>query len=350
MSKKRRTKPTRFILAHLGAMAVGLLMIRALMWPILEAHQQQSFEDRLHAAVTDIASFIETRKSEVRLLADLPAVKSMDWPAIKPLLVSRLNQGNKDFEKFLLGLPSSHYYTTATGNPYQNDLSSFNDTDQHAELKSISKRDYWQVTVGRNDQHLKVDYVSNPMISYTTGIKQVLVTSSVHDQNKVVGLLAGSISWNQITQLIDQIQRQYPEQTVQYMLVSKDGNYWYHWNPDKVIQEVRNDDGEIIKNEINETSVKLHNILAETDRELNTLGRNMVAGKTGQTVMRFDEHRKAVFFSPIPNTNYSLAQVIKYSDYVAYQQQFSVFLFVAFIASMMVYLFFVYLIPKEPNS
>lgn len=325
-------------------------MIRSLLLPILDEQQILKYQDRLHSASTEIASFIQSRKSEVRLLADLPTLQSMHWPEIEPLLASRLTSEHKDFEKFVLGLPSSHYYTTATGNPFLEDLSSFDDTSPDAELKSIAQRDYWRITVGHNTQHQQVDYVSNPMISYTTGIKQVLVTSSIHRQGEVVGLIAGSISWEKITELIDKIQTNYPKSPSRFMLVSKDGNYWYHWNPDKVIQVIRDKQGNIVKNKINEASVTLHNILAEQGDELKSLGRNMVAGKTGQQTIRIDGNTQTVFFGPIPNTNYSLAQVIDQADFSETKRQFSVFLLVAFIASLMVYLFLVYLIPKSDDD
>jgi len=50
---------------------------------------------------------------------------------------------------------------------------------------------------------------------------------------------------------------------------------------------------------------------------------------------------------PIPNTNYSLAQVVESSEYNATSLQFDIYLLVSLIASLMVYLFLVYLIPKR---
>ncbi len=347
MAKQRRTKPTRFILAHVIAIAMGLLMVRTLILPMLEEQQAQAFQNRLDTVTTEIASFIQARRAEVRLLADLPVTQTLEWQRIRPLLMTRLNQSNQDFEKFVLGLESSHAFTTSAGNPFQGDLISFDDSDPNARLKSLSRRDYWRTVIAHNEDHRRVDYVSNPMVSYTTGIKQIIIASSIHRDDRVVGLLGGSISWQRITELIDHIIAKDTEFTAQFMLVSKDGNYWYHWDPEKVIRTLEDQQGNPLKNDINEASVQLFNILADPSDEVKSLGRNMVSGKSGQLQIKIDGSPKKVFFGPIENTNYSLAQVVDKNDYLAPKRQFNVYLLVAFIASMMVYLFLVYLIPKD---
>lgn len=353
-SKKTRTKPTRFILACLVAVAVGLLMVRSLHVPILQAQQHQSYHQALKSAASDIAHFIESRKAEVRLLADLPQLGTMNWQTIQPLLTTRLNAKHQDFEKFVLALPNGNFYSSVTGNPHQQGLVTQNDADPYSPKITLSERDYWRVVLHNNLEHQQITYVSNPMISYSSGVKQIMIASSIHHQGNVVGLLGGSISWDRITQLIDQIS---PEATIdasmenhktRFMLVSKDGNYWYHWNPKKVIRK-QTDQG-AHDNPQGRPSALLFNILAEESEALKSLGRNMVAGKHGHTQLTLDGRAKEVFYMPIQNTNYSLAQVVDSGEYKTLTRQFNVYLLVALIASMMVYLFLVYLIPKEGGS
>lgn len=352
-SKKVRSKPTRFILACLIAVAVGLLMIRSLQAPMLEEQQQRTYQQALHSAAAEIANFIESRKVEVRLLADLPNLKTMDWQKIQPLLTSRLDTEHQDFEKFVLAFPSGEFFSTASGNPFQQGLFTEDDTNPMAEPITLKQRDYWRVVIYNNQDHQTITYVSNPMISYSSGVKQIMIASSIHKAGEVIGLLGGSVSWERITQLIDNISlppdlSKQDRHNTRYMLVSKDGNYWYHWNPDKVVRKQPTQKTQ--ETPLNNPSELLFNILAEESEALKSLGRNMVAGKSGHTRIELEGRATEVFYMPITNTNYSLAQVVDTSEYLTLKRQFNVYLLVALIASMMVYLFLVYLIPKEGTA
>lgn len=318
--------------------------------PQFESQQESLFKNRLIASAEQVSSFIHARKSEVRLMANLEVVRSMDWQAMKPIFLSRLEASEDEFEKFVVGLPNSHFYSTITENPYQNGISTFDDSDPNAQPKTIVKRDYWRTTIRNNTNHKQVDYVSNPMIAYTSGVKQIMVASSIHKDNKVVGLLGGTIDWKIIIKLIRSLESHYPDgSSSRYMLISKDGNYWYHWDQNRVIQAVTSSDGDFVKNDIGETSVQLFNILAEDSEQLKSIGRNMVAGKAGKGTALIEGEKNEVFFTPIKNTNYSLALVVKHQYYHAPMNQLLIYLLVAFIAGMLVYLFCVYLIPRTPK-
>lgn len=347
MSKRIRTKPTRFLLANILALLVSLLMTRTLLMPMFEEQQHTIYHNRLTTIAENIARFIQARKAEVRILANSQTIQSMDWEVAKPFLMSQLATKHTNFEKFVVGLPSSHFYNTVGGNPHYGGLNTFDDSDPNAKLKSIVKRDYWRVTVKNNLDHLQVDYVSNPMISYTSGIKQVILASTIHRDNKVVGLLGGSISWDRITQLLDEVTKPASDKNTKVMLVSKDGNYWYHWDKKKVLQVMKDSKGNPLKNEIGEKSVQLFNILAEESEPLKSLGRNMVAGKQGSEALKMNGENYQVFFMPIESTNYSIAYVVSSEHYQSPWYQLHIYLLVAFIAGMLAYIFYVYLVPKN---
>ncbi len=324
-------------------------MVRSLILPMMESEQHNQYLQALKADAQILSSFIKEKKSEVRTLADLAALQGMNWDTMKPILTSHLRQQHDSFEKFIVGLANGHFHNTQVGNPYQDDIATFNDSDPNSKPKSLTKRDYWQVTIQRNSLNQKLNYVSNPMISYTTNVKQVVITSTIHDEtNQVVGLLGGSISWQHMTKLIDQLIEKSSNRTAdKYMLISKDGNYWYHWNSNKVIQPIRNSNGDLVTDDMGETSAKLFNILAETSSQLKSIGRNMVSGKQGSQTASIEGKTYQIFFTPINDTNYSLAKAINISDYRATTQQLLIYLMVSFIAGMFVYIFCVYLIPRD---
>jgi hypothetical protein len=107
----------------------------------------------------------------------------MDFQSIRPFLIDELTRHGGTYEKFILGTTDGGFYNTAGGNPSLGGLRSFDDLDPTAKPKSIARRDYWKMTVGDNEQNQHRVYVSNPMISYTTGAKQIVVAASIHSDN-----------------------------------------------------------------------------------------------------------------------------------------------------------------------
>ena len=73
----------------------------------------------------------------------------------------------------------------------------------------------------------------------------------------------------------------------------------------------------------------------------------MVSGKQGSQTASIEGKTYQIFFTPINDTNYSLAKAINISDYRATTQQLLIYLMVSFIAGMFVYIFCVYLIPRD---
>jgi len=69
------------------------------------------------------------------------------------------------------------------------------------------------------------------VISYTTGVRQIVVASSINnDHGELKGLLGGSLPWELIETKLDtikvQLEEQYP--SMHFALLAKDGSYWYH--------------------------------------------------------------------------------------------------------------------------
>lgn len=95
----------------------------------------------------------------------------MKWHPIREFLRKEIKRHDGVYEKFILSGPSSYFRNTTVGNPAKDDFASFNDSDSNAKLKSIRKRGYWQALIGANKNAEPRTHVSNPMISYTTGVK-----------------------------------------------------------------------------------------------------------------------------------------------------------------------------------
>jgi PAS domain S-box-containing protein len=284
-------------------------------------HQTQDMQKKIllssiETSAESLSTFFTERVTEMRLYATQPDVRAMNFEGMRPFLMSTLENKNGIYEKFIVGTDKGYFYNTAGGNPYQQGLRTFDDKDPGARKKHIRKRDYWQVTVGDNSAHQAMTYVSNPMISYTTGVKQVVVASTIEDDDrKVQGLIGGALPWQQVEKLIEdarqKLSKHYPADT-RFMMVSNDGVYWYHWDENRVIHLRTNQQGEILKDEYGEKQAVISNILKEEVQALSSAGNQMILGRSGFKKLQLPMYDFSgyVFYAPVKVANYSIAALV----------------------------------------
>ena len=145
----------------------------------VESLTLQAASERVDTSAEQLSAYFSSRIAEVQSYSQTPLLTSMNWHPIRAFLRKEVERHQGVYEKFILSDPSSHFRNTRVGNPAQDDYASFDDRDPNAKLKSIRKRGYWQALVGTNRAAEPRTHVSNPMISYTTGVKQVVVGSSI---------------------------------------------------------------------------------------------------------------------------------------------------------------------------
>jgi hypothetical protein len=138
-------------------------------------------ESQVQASAERLNAYFEKRKRELSIYASAPLIQSMDFLAMQDYLKSELERHSGTYEKFIVGRDNGYFHNTSGGNADVEMLRTFNDKDPQAKPKSISKRDYWQYTVRDNAQAEKRVYVSEPMISYTTGVRQLVISASIVD-------------------------------------------------------------------------------------------------------------------------------------------------------------------------
>ncbi len=270
----------------------------------------------IETSAESMSQYFTQRISEISFYSEHKDVRSMDFNKMRPFLMQQHGQHSDVYEKFIVGTKVGYFYNTAGGNPHQQMLRTFNDSDPQAKRKNIRKRDYWKTTVGENINNTNINYVSNPMISYTTGVKQVVVASSILDEdNNVTGLLGGSLPWKSVTSLIKRTQTQlmkyYPPST-RFMLLSKEGVYWYHWDQKRVIHLKTDQQGQSEVDAYGEKKSIISNILKEPNLALSNAGNRMVAGETGYAFLDLPEYNMEgyLFFAPVKAANYSIAALV----------------------------------------
>jgi len=280
-----------------------------------------SAQGYLQAGAEKLSGYFAQRVSEVSTYANTSLLRTMDWEKIGPFLHKEFERHNGAYEKLFLGAPNSNYYVTSGGNPAYGGLASFEDANPKAKLKSIAQRIYWQYLVGNNPMADPRTYVSDPIISYTTGVRQVVVGATILSEsgNKILGMVGGTIQWDVIDSLINEVQNdilEYFGNLAKVCLVEQNGIYVYHWDPEKAIHLKLNNNGSPILNEIGEKVAVRKKITEEPSKELALAGKKMIQGQEGFAFFTDPElnQEMAIIFAPVRSANYSMAMVVPKSQ------------------------------------
>jgi len=281
---------------------------------ITEQLTLEAAEERLEVAAEKLSSFFNARLIEIDVYAKNPLVKSMDFNAMRPYLLNNLAQKKQHYEKFIVGRSDGTFHNTSGGNPDVNMLRTFNDKSPESKPKNIRKRDYWQVTVGDNVLNNHQLYISNPMISYTTEVKQIVVASSIHDSSgKTIGLLGGSLPWENVQQRINALRLDLEKEfsgLTRLALISKDGTYWYHWDKKNIIHLKKDLQGKYIlgpNKEKQSVRTKLHDA---KDPVLSKAAADILSGENAIVSTREANENIHHIFRPISSSGYILQLTI----------------------------------------
>lgn len=268
---------------------------------------------RLHAELVSTQLLLS-------LLADSNLFDGMQPEVFLPPLKQLISRNPNRFEKFIVGLPDGSFYNTAGGNPHLRGLRSLDDNDPQAPLYRISQRDYWLATIGQNTDAQALFFVSQPMISYTTGVRQIVVARTLLDKNgKVQGLLGASTEWRSVENFINTLQQDHFNQfdwPTRLLLTDRDGNYWYHWNSNKVVRRLLDENGQPVSGAQGQTMSLISNIKDENIPELSRILDQNEAGGVQVTQFNLEQGDKRYYFlhQAIPNSGYMLGVLVSQDE------------------------------------
>ncbi|MGB0942235.1 MAG: sensor domain-containing diguanylate cyclase [Marinomonas sp.] len=252
---------------------------------------------------------------EVEIYAQIEQVKSLEPTQFIPLLKKELLRQNGRYEKLLVSDKEGHLYNTACGNLAQNYKCTFDDTDPNSKAKFLTSREYWQETVGNNLSEKTVTHLSDPIISYSTGVSQLIIATTVFDDNQLKGMVGASIEWDRISTMITDLTRTIFSQfnwTPKVMLISSNGTYWYHWDQDKLVRLKQNEKGEVVKDAKGLPISVSSNIYQEPEVGLHESHTAMMQRLSGVTEFTLKETGETnyLFYSPIASSQYSIALMV----------------------------------------
>jgi len=276
-----------------------------------------SAQGYLQVGAGKLSGYFARRISEISTYARIPLMQTMDWRRIGPVLSEALEHHSGVYEKLVIGTPAANYYSTSGGNPALGGLTSFDDKDPGARLKTMARREYWRFLVGTNRNAEPRTYVSEPIISYTTGIRQVLVGVTILSgpDHRVLGMLGGTIPWEEIESQVvavrEGILRDFGR-LARLSLVTKSGVYVYHWDPAKTIYPKLDAEGKPVLNEIGEKVSVQTRITDEPSEELARAGREMIRGKSGFAFFDDPEtgQTMVVIYAPVVSADYAMAMMV----------------------------------------
>ena len=311
----------KLILTTLGTVLLPLVLVMTVsLWYFTGQFRNlyiDSAQGYLRTGAEKLSGYFAQRVSEVSTYANTSPIRTMDWQKIGPFFHKEFKRHNGAYEKLFLGAPNSNYYVTSGGNPAYGGLASFDDSNPKAKLKSIAKRKYWQYLVDNNPMADARTYVSDPIISYTTGVRQVVVGATILSEsgNRILGMVAGTIQWDVIESLINEVRDGILKdfgRWAKVCLVTQNGSYVYHWDPAKAIHLKLNNNGRPILNEIGEKVAVLRKITEEPSKELALIGKKMIQGQEGFAFFTDPKlgQEMAIIFAPVRSANYSMAMVV----------------------------------------
>jgi len=291
----------------------SILPIITAFWLTLNVKEQEMKENiitnvqySLAISAQRVAHFFSQRQLEISLYAASTSARQLPLSKLKDFFTIELERQNKFYEKFIIGTLAGHFYNTAGGNPYFNGLQTFDNNSRETQPRSIAMRDYWQATNKKNNTYNVLPYISNPMISFTTGVKQIVISSSIFDENfQLKGMIGGALSWKSFNELIENEIKQLQEKkyvTNKIALLDHDGGYWFHWNPNKVIQLRKDKDGKVIQEKYGEASTKKYFFKNESYQNIELILAQLKNLETGYAYI--GETNEYLFFQPIGNSGY----------------------------------------------
>lgn len=302
---KLRTKITiAFLSVAMIPFLIGMIIAVVISTSQVKKNTIQLSNEAVRGSASRFSGYFKERMLLVSAYANTRRAMSMDWKVLGPYCQSELKRLNGIFEKFVVGRRDGHYYVTGAGNPALGGLSSKNDKDPKAELNSIKKRDYWQKTAGEKAKPGDPVYVSDPMISMTTGARQIMVASSIVEDNEIKGSISGSITYESVSTEIAAIKKELGDifgESARFCIVTHSGMYIYHWNEKKVIHLGEDEKGK--------KKIVMDKITDDPNPAVKDLGKKMLAGQNGY--LTFTEtgtgHTMYAFYAPIQSAGYSIA-------------------------------------------
>ena len=277
-SSKARTVKTEILLFVLPIVAIGLIILTAVIFKYMGA----AFEEQLVSSALSnskevsegVSAWLDKRMLETRLVAAQPAARVLD-----PELLNRTNE----YRMELMETAYPGVYDSVSWGPFDGSGVLYGETrNGFKEMQNSDKAWYKETMTGTKDY-----FMSSPVISQATGkiiVNAIALSKDAEDKN--VGMVLAAIYVESVTKKVESLKL---GEDGYSLLISKEGTYIV--NPD-------------------ETAVMKKKISEDEDPAVRALGEKMLSGEDG--VYRYtnkDGKEMLAFYSFIPATGWGMATV-----------------------------------------
>lgn len=180
-----------------------------------------------------IGSWIMERTQEIKIYANSPVVRTMDWDSIEPYLKQDVEGRFQIYDHFLVADINGDYSTTLRRN-----------------AGNISDREYFKhVMEGKT-------VMTNPVISRSTGKPVALAAAPILDSDgRIQGIMAGAINLIKFTRIIENLKYNYPN-SYSY-IVDKNGLIIAHPREELILQHNITKESNIISKNVAHASADI---------------------------------------------------------------------------------------------
>lgn len=306
--------PGLILLPMLIGMAVELPHLRTQ----VRETELQRFEAHLEQVSARLSREFISVQHELMLYARTETIRSMQPSKYLPYLAQE-EQDHKYFSAFLVADKQGHFYSTTAGNAAQNMRHTFDNNDPGARAHTLIRQPYWRYLVADNPNEAR-SRISNPMMSYSTRDRHIVVAASINDDNqRSVGLVAGIINWHYITERLERFKKNLFSDVnwqPRFFITNNDGSYWYHWDQEKIVDFKIDGQGNIALNQDMQPVNETHSLLDETQKEWQLAAGAITQQKNGH--FRYTDlqskQKAIVSFTSIANTQFTLGMVTDESE------------------------------------
>lgn len=193
--KLKRKLGLIFILIALLPFVTGMIFIRAKTSEQMKNQAINFFTQYAENVAEKIGFFFSDKIGYIDALSYLQSVRKFDWQAVQSDFAT-LAKSNGSFASFLLVKNDGTYYRSdIEGNKAQGGIATADNKKPDAAPLSLLTRDYFIRLITANPAGTKMTILSNPNLSKSTGVKQIVVCSNILDDNRHnIGLLAVTVT------------------------------------------------------------------------------------------------------------------------------------------------------------
>ncbi len=194
------------------------------------------YETYVNNAASSVSAFFHEKVSVASTLSKVDGVINHDWENVSSSMKAVVSEGT--YEKIILAFNDGTYHNTGGGNPYFDGKQTSDNKSPNAKLSSIAIRDYFKDIVTNNKAEKNMSYVSEPVVSLSNGVRQIMICQTLHKNGHLNGMIAGSISFDLFAKELQTLQEQAQKTfgtNVKFLIVNDQGNIVYHWDENMLV-------------------------------------------------------------------------------------------------------------------